>query len=74
MVRVSLVTVRVFGTFLGVVRDGVLGVDGTGIWDLWMGVFKRGFRGVVRVVFWSLNTLLVVGLVNNICLLDSRCS
>lgn len=74
IVRVSLVTVRVLGVILGVVRDGVLGVVGIGIWDPLMGVFVNGFLGVVNVVFGSLNTLLVVGLVNNLCFLDSRCS
>lgn len=60
------------GVVLGVVRTGVLGVQGIGIWDPLTGVFIKGFLGVVRVL-WSLNTLLV-GLVNNICFLDSRCS
>lgn len=75
IVRVSLVTVRVLGVNLGVVRIGVLGVVGIGIWDPLVGVFVKGFLGVVRIIiFRSLNTLLVVGLGNNICFLDSRCS
>jgi len=74
IVRVSLVTVRVLGVLLGVVRNGVLGVVGIGICDPLMGVFINGFLGVVNVVLCSLNTLLVVGLVNNLCFLDSRCS
>lgn len=72
IVRVSLVTVRELGVNLGVVRNGVFGVVGIGIWDPFIGVFIKGFLGVVRGCR-SLNTLLV-GLVNNLCLLDSRCS
>lgn len=76
-VLVSLVTVRVLGVILGVVRNGVLGVVGIGIWDPFTGVFTKVFLGVVkalRVLFCSLKTLLVGGLENNICFLDSRCS